>query len=104
MPEKSISVVSGLILVLLWLRIGQLSTASLFYLDVFWWGGLWCFHWRRQTGRHLNLLSLALLLPGVIMYGGLGLGVSASVLGILQLRSLRDEIALEEHGWERYWF
>lgn len=95
--------VSSLLVLLLWLRIGQLLAASALSLDGVWWVGLWGFHWRRQTGRRLNLLSLVLLLPGLWGNWDLWFALSAGVLGVLSLRALHDEIGLAHHGWERYW-
>ena len=92
--------ISSIIGVLLWLRIGQMAVTSSHAIDVFWGLGLWFFHWRRETGRGLSLLSLGVLLPGFFSHHTLWAVLSALVLGILQLRAQRDAI-MTHWGWEK---
>lgn len=100
---KSASNISSLILILLWLRLGQILVTSIHGIDLVWWVGLWLFHWRRETGRWLNLLSFLLLLSGLFSYTSIGVSLSVLFLGILQVQSQRDEVALENMGWGKSW-
>lgn len=96
-------IVSSLILILLWLRIGQILTTSVYNLDLIWYLGLWVFHWRRQTGRSLSLLSVVLLLPGIFNCYYLWFSMSGMILGLLQLSSQYDENVLGNWRSPNYW-
>lgn len=97
-PKESF--ISGLILILVWIRFGQILTASVYYLDMAWWLGLWFFHWRRHTGRWMSTFGLFFVLPGSYAFWQIGICMSIIILGILQYRSHHDDIALENYDFQ----
>jgi hypothetical protein len=97
------AVLRSLILLLIWLRIGQMLMGPVSAFDGLWWLLLWAFHWQWKTQPVLSYCSLALVGLGLLTHWGLLLPVSAGFLGLLQLKLLRESFWLESQEWEHHW-
>ncbi|MGV3523249.1 MAG: hypothetical protein ACO1RX_03445 [Candidatus Sericytochromatia bacterium] len=105
MPSSQIR---ALILLLLWLRLGQLLVNpplwnALLSLDMLWLLSVWGLHVHWQTQRVLVVICgygfVAALIPG----GLLLLPVIGGGLGWLQLKAYRESVQMEAQTWEPSW-